>query len=212
MMFEKILNSESAVMRFLGKIADLVWLNILTMICCLPVITAGASMCAMYSVALKIRRNEEGSIHRDFFGAFKENIMQATLLWGMILAAIAVPVADIALMYYGIIPAGNIIKGIMVTVALLIVLGTAFVFPLLSHFYNTPANTIRNSFMLALSRPHIALAMVLVYTIVPLLAYHFVQALPAVFFFSLAFPGYLGVCMYDGIFIILEENAPQTGE
>lgn len=42
------------------------WLNILTLICCIPIITAGAAFTSMHYVALKIVRNEESYITRSF--------------------------------------------------------------------------------------------------------------------------------------------------
>ena len=77
----KFFNLDSPVMQALGKMADLMWLNILTLICCIPVVTAGASLTAMHYMALKIVRNEECYITKGFFKSFKENFKQATLIW-----------------------------------------------------------------------------------------------------------------------------------
>ena len=63
----KFFNLDSPVMQALGKMADLMWLNILTLICCIPVVTAGASLTAMHYMALKIVRNEECYITKGFF-------------------------------------------------------------------------------------------------------------------------------------------------
>lgn len=51
----KIFDLDSPLMNVLNKMADLMWLNILTLICCIPVITAGAALTSMHYVALKIR-------------------------------------------------------------------------------------------------------------------------------------------------------------
>ena len=66
----KFFDMDSPVMRTLNKVADLMWLNILTLVCCLPVITAGASITAMHYVLLKMVRNEESYITKDFFKSF----------------------------------------------------------------------------------------------------------------------------------------------
>ena len=39
----KIFDLDSSLMNVLNKMADLMWLNILTLICCIPIITAGAA-------------------------------------------------------------------------------------------------------------------------------------------------------------------------
>ena len=77
----KIFDLDSPLMNVLNKMADLMWLNILTLICCIPVITAGAALTSMHYVALKIVRNEESYITRSFFKSFKTNFRQATLIW-----------------------------------------------------------------------------------------------------------------------------------
>ena len=56
----KFFNLDSPVMNALNKMADLIWLNILTLICCIPVITIGASLTALNYVTLKLVRDEEG--------------------------------------------------------------------------------------------------------------------------------------------------------
>ena len=69
----KIFDLDSPLMNVLNKMADLMWLNILTLICCIPIITAGAAFTSMHYVALKIVRNEESYITRSFFKSFKTN-------------------------------------------------------------------------------------------------------------------------------------------
>ena len=67
----KFFDLDSPIMRTLNRLADLMWLNILTLLCCLPIITAGASLTAMHYVLLKMVRNEESYISRAFFKSFK---------------------------------------------------------------------------------------------------------------------------------------------
>ena len=51
----------------MGKVADLCLLNLVCLACCIPIITAGASLTALYYVTLKMVRNEEAYIFRSFF-------------------------------------------------------------------------------------------------------------------------------------------------
>ena len=72
----KFFDLDSPLMQVLNKVADLLWLNILTLICCIPIVTAGASLTAMNYMALKIVRNEECYITKGFFKSFKQNFKQ----------------------------------------------------------------------------------------------------------------------------------------
>lgn len=79
-------------MRFKGmeKVGDLLLVNLLFVVCSLPVVTIGASATAMYYVLGRIRR-QEGTVTKDFFRSFRENFRQATLYWGaLLLVALAV--------------------------------------------------------------------------------------------------------------------------
>ena len=90
----KFFQLDSPLMNFLNRMADLMWLNILTMVCCIPIFTAGSAITALHYMALKIVRNEECYITRGYFKSFKENFKQATAIWMIILVIIAVLAGD----------------------------------------------------------------------------------------------------------------------
>ena len=66
----RLFSLDSPLFSFLSKVADLILLNILVIICCIPVITVGASMTALHYVVLKMVRDEESYIVRSFFKSF----------------------------------------------------------------------------------------------------------------------------------------------
>lgn len=78
--------TDNVIIRALTKICDMVCLNVLWLICCIPIITIGASTTALYTIMLKMVKNEEGYIFRSFFKAFKENFKQSTIIWIILLA------------------------------------------------------------------------------------------------------------------------------
>ena len=72
----RIFDMDNKFFRFMSKVADLCILNIICVVCCIPVITAGASITAMYYVTLKMVRNEEAYIIRSFFKSFKQTYLK----------------------------------------------------------------------------------------------------------------------------------------
>lgn len=74
-------NPDSKIYTLLNKLAQLVELNLLVVLCCLPVVTIGAALCSMHAVLLKIYRDEEKRIITDFFQAMKSNLKNGTILW-----------------------------------------------------------------------------------------------------------------------------------
>ena len=81
----KIFVLDSPLMRALTIISDLLWLNVLTVICCIPIVTIGASVTALHYLSLKIVRGEENHLTATFLRVFKENFKQSTLIWLIIL-------------------------------------------------------------------------------------------------------------------------------
>ena len=77
----RVFNYEGPVFTSLSRLADLFWLNLLYIICCIPLVTVGAASTALYYVTLKMAKDEEGYITRSYFKSFKDNFVQATAIW-----------------------------------------------------------------------------------------------------------------------------------
>ncbi len=86
---------DNPVIRFLNKVTDLLVLNILFIVCSIPIFTIGASVSALYSVSLHSVRYGDGYVWKNFFGAFKKNFKQATVAWLIMLVVLAVLLLDI---------------------------------------------------------------------------------------------------------------------
>ena len=81
-------------MNFLSTVADLIILNLLTILCSLPVITAGAAITAKYYVAMKIIKGEGTGVIVPYFKSFKRNFKQSTIVWLILIMAIALIILD----------------------------------------------------------------------------------------------------------------------
>ena len=73
--------TDNRIIRILTTLCDFLILNILWLVCSVPVITAGASTTALYSVMFKIIKKEEGDIIKSFLKAFRQNFKQSTIIW-----------------------------------------------------------------------------------------------------------------------------------
>ena len=82
-----ILKPDSPVMDFISTVADLIILNLLFVICSIPIVTFGAAYSAKYYVAMKKIRGEETGTVVPFFKAFKRNFKQSTIVWIIMLVA-----------------------------------------------------------------------------------------------------------------------------
>ena len=86
-MLQGLFNYDNPVWRFIGKLGDLILLNILWIVCSIPIVTAGAATTAVYYVTLKLVRDENDGTIKNFFHSFKENFVQSTIIWVILLAA-----------------------------------------------------------------------------------------------------------------------------
>ena len=109
---------DSKLYEFLSKIADLIIVNLLFIICSLPIVTIGASTTALYGVTKKMASNSEGYIFRSYFKLFKENFKQSTIMWIILLVLSLIPTADLYIINYmpkGLLP--TVLRGFMLAAA-----------------------------------------------------------------------------------------------
>lgn len=144
--------TDNVVIRALSKICDMVCLNIMWLICCIPIVTIGASTTALYSVMLKMVKNEEGYIFRGFFKAFKMNFKQSTISWIIILAFGILCWMDsrIATMMPG--TAGMVLSGVFLLAGFLLLGVMIYVFALTARYENTVSVTFKNALILTVGR------------------------------------------------------------
>lgn len=193
-------------MQALGKMADMMWLNILTLICCIPIITAGASLTALHYMALKIVRNEECYITRGFFKSFKENFKQATIIWLLMLVVIILLVGDFLIMKYSGLEFSKVLQIIIVAVGVLFTFTAMFVFPVLAKFDNTTWRTIKNAFLMSIMQFPKTILMVILFAIPPVVFVLFPQVIPIVIMFGFSLPAWLSAKLYNKFFQKLEDQ------
>lgn len=81
----KLFDYQNPVWRFMGRVADLFFLTLLWVVGSLPVITIGASTTALYYVALKMVKNQEGYLWKSYWHSYRENLGIATGVWCVML-------------------------------------------------------------------------------------------------------------------------------
>ena len=213
-----IFEEGSPVQRFLNKMADLLILNIITMLMCLPIITAGAALTAMHYVLLKMVRGEEGYILKSFFRSFKREFRQATVLWILYVALAALMASNLVLVLQGSGRYPIWLPSSIVVVAVLELMFMIYTFAMLSRFDDTIYHTLLNAVTLTFAELPRSLEMAVI-TIIPLIAFFRVSILlPVLILFGLSVPGYACAMIYDPVFrkiekqIWEEENAEDPEE
>lgn len=168
---DRLFNMDNKFFVFMGRVADLIILNLLCLLCCIPIVTAGASITAMFYVTLKMVRNEESYIVKSFFKSFKQNFKQATIIHLIMLVTALLLFFDLRIVNQLEGTVGQVLHVIFIAFMLLYLMIFLYIYPVLSKFYNTTRNTFVNSFLMAIRH--------LPYTILMLV----ISAIPAAFLF-----------------------------
>lgn len=142
-----IFRPDSPLMRFMMLVTNLIALNVLWLIGCIPIITAGASTVAMYTVLLSYIGGTDDAVLKPFFKAFRENFRSVTPLWLLNLLVGAVMAAEVFYLSVGSQLWLKVVFGVV-----LFVYGAAvsYLYPLLARYQTTRKNAVFNSFALSL--------------------------------------------------------------
>ncbi len=193
------MRENNPIMGMLSKLADLLFLNILMVLGCLPIVTIGASLTAGHFVALRIKR-DEAKVFSDYFRSFKENFGQATVIW-LILAVISAGIL-LLLWFYGKGSVPLSIAGIIVLL-FLFMLGL-WIFPLLSRFVYSTGELFRNSIVLSFRYLFRTLGMV-IGSLLPIAGMNVIYTIPVVILYGFSVSVYIGASLYNKVFLQLEE-------
>ena len=191
---------------FLNKMTDLLILNLITLLLCLPVITAGAALTAMHYVLLKMVRGEEGYIIKSFFRAFKREFGQATVMWIVFMALAALMSSTLVMVLQGGGSYPLWLPSSILVVAVIELICMIYAFAMQSRFDNSVIHTIINAVTLTFAELPASLEMAVI-TLVPLIAFIFASVmLPLLVLFGLSVPGYACAMIYDPIFRKVEKQ------
>lgn len=199
---------DSPLMRGMSKIADIMILNLLAIVTCIPIITIGASMSAMHYVLIKLSRNEGTSVLQMYFKSFKENFFQATALWLVNVIALAFFIYDMYVFFFAEIFLPMPVFICVVAVGVLFMMTCMYFYPLQARFINPVSRTIKNSFFVMVLNFPKSVGTILLYAIPVAMIYLGIMGadflFPLVFLFGIAAPGYGAALLYKDVFKKLE--------
>lgn len=153
-------SADSALMRGLGTLADVIVLNLIFIATSLPVFTLGASLTALNFTAMRIATGECNSVTDDYFRSFRRNFRQASVI-ALVLAGIAVVLAAwyivVTNLAFGAL-AELILLAIWYVLAFNFAAALLFVFPYLANFEGSTRHVLRTARLLSWKHPFTGLA------------------------------------------------------
>ena len=194
-------------MSGLSAAADLLVLNILTILCSLPIFTIGAALTALDESCFHIIRQEGSSVVRGYFRSFRSNFKKGSLL-GLIFLAAAI------LLYFDYLAAQAYVPLFRVgifAISILLLAVFEYAFALLSRYENKLLATLKNAAMLAVAYFPRTLLM-LMFTIGFWLAcITFLRIMgPVLLLFGISLPCYICCMLLGEVFRKLEEDQAEN--
>lgn len=192
--------------EFATKIAQLMWLNILTIVCSLPVVTIGAAFTAMHRVLVDIYRDEENKITKTYFKSFKTNFWQATKIWLVYLVFYAVLLVD-----YWALKAldNNTIRYLNILLPALVLISSLslnWAFVVQSRYALSMKQTLVFSFTRIIAFPLRTLFMGASFLAPFILTVYFPKFFILVPLLGVSGAGILSTCFYNGALKVMEEE------
>ena len=160
-----IFNSDGWFSRFFGTLGDIIIVNILFILCSIPIVTMGASMSAMYFTLLKKQRTgENGGVVKLFFKGFKDNFKQSTISWLLFLISFIFTL-DFNLFGKGGPQENKLMYYTSVVLMILTCFIAIYLFPVISAFKNTLKNLLLQSIYLAAKNFIFTIVIMVLYTL-----------------------------------------------
>ncbi|MBR1470202.1 MAG: YesL family protein [Lachnospiraceae bacterium] len=138
-------SSDGAPIAFLNKTGQLIILSVLWLLCCIPVITAGASTAALFYAVTKSVRRGRGYPSREFFRAFRIHLAKGAVVTALLLLFYGLS----AYLFFGMAAdRTDTLAGYFGPVLISVLLVTAvavYIFPVMSRFAQGIGATFRQA-------------------------------------------------------------------
>ena len=145
-----LFNMDNAFFRFMGKLFDVVALNLVFIIVCIPLVTIGPAISALYYASVKSIRRDRSYPIKEFFKALKRDFKQSFIVGLILVLAAAIIYVDIRFVVDYIKNNFTAMRHVYLVIGLVISFISVYIFPLISRFSLKISGLFRLSFYLAI--------------------------------------------------------------
>lgn len=139
---------DSPLYKFMSRLTDMFKLNMMWLLCSIPIVTMGAATTAAYTITLKMIDDEEGYIAEPFWREFKANLKKGSIIGIILEVALYAVYLDFQL-FHAASKYNTMFLIVGIVAAFLLFMHMIYAFPLLARYENTIINTLRNSYSIA---------------------------------------------------------------
>lgn len=144
-------HSDSLLIRFLTKVCDVLFLNVVFVASCATVVFSGTAAASIYAVALKMIRGEDYEPVKGFLRAARENFLPSVPATILLFADITLIAVLYRLLYAEVLLVSPAVFILLAIGAWLLTALLSYLFPLLARYENTFPKHVGNAARLALA-------------------------------------------------------------
>lgn len=160
---KEMFSPESPVMAALHRLMDLVEVNLAWALCCIPIVTIGASTVSLYGTIAAMQReqtNKEQAVDilPCFFSLFRRELRQSTLL--MLIKALAILILAADARIAGLLSGSlaNMVSIMFWIAAVPASMAGGFIYPVQAKFSNSVVQNAKNAALMAFSNPSVSIS------------------------------------------------------
>ncbi len=157
----KFLEFDGPFMTLLRKLWGILAVGMLFLLLCIPVVTAGLSFTAMYTVIEKNLKNNRGYVASGFLNAVKKNWRQALITGTVLTIVLFVFEADVRILQ-ALLENGHMIGNMYVLIRafqILVILYGVWVFAQIAVYENTLRQILKNALILMVRHLQVSFAL-----------------------------------------------------
>lgn len=150
------------VVDFINTLCNFFVLNLIFLITCVPIFTIGCALASLYYVMSKETKGEYGYLVRTYIREFKRNFKDGTLAFLPLLASGSMILFNLLFWPLRGTALSSGITGLLIALSVIWLVIFHYTFPLVGRFVNTPVNSIKNAWGLAVRNLKWTVALLLI--------------------------------------------------
>ena len=185
---------DSRAFQILSRFTELVLLQLLFLLTCIPILTAGAGLTALFAVTRKLRHDAVGGVAKAFFREFAANWKKATPAWLIVLAVAVLLYLDIT--YYTMegTTMNKLSLVVVILLAVVVYLDALYLFPMLAWLDQKLLPQMRNALLLSVAHFLTTFLVTVIYGLAAILARYL---LPLFLLIGISAPIYLSTGLLE---------------
>lgn len=205
-----LFDSEGPFISGLSRIFDVMFLALLTFVCCIPIVTAGAAISAMYDIMIKMVLDRDHGVFKPYFAAFAKNFKKGTLIWLICLAGIAFIGANFYLLSVEFEGINNTVLSVVLILVFILTLLMGFTiiyaFPLQARYENKVGTTLKNALFISIVQFPRSIGLLFMNGVVIALAFFAPGIIPMLLYLEFSVVGYITAHNMVKVFVALGDK------